>query len=93
MNPTKRQIRELAKTLKLTTDHSMSSYGIPVFVDASNNPLDYADGLRKIRRTLKLSTDELAEIAGVSRRTVEGWEQGRPISGPAMRLIENFLRT
>ena len=51
-----------------------------------------SDNPREIRRMLNMTTDELAEISGVSRRTVEGWEQGRAISGPALRLIENFLR-
>lgn len=46
---------------------------------------------REIRRLLGLLTDELAEIAGVSRRTVEGWEQGRQITKPALMLIQRFL--
>ena len=91
MLPKKHQIREVAKVLKLTIDHSMSSYGIPLFVTADNQPLDYADGIRKIRKLLVLSTDDLAEIAGVSRRTVEGWEQGRPIRKAPLMLIQKFL--
>jgi hypothetical protein len=50
-----------------------------------------ADNPGEIRRMLNLSTDELAEIAGVSPRTVEGWEQGRPIAKPALMLIQKFL--
>lgn len=46
---------------------------------------------KRIRELLNLSTDDLAEIAGVSPRTVEGWEQGRAIPKPALRLIQNFL--
>lgn len=92
MSPTKRQIRDVAQNLMLTTNHSTSSYGIPVFVDSENHPLDYADGIRQLRKLLGMSTDDIAKIAGVSRRTVEGWEQGRPIAKPALMLIEQFLR-
>ena len=46
---------------------------------------------KRIREMLNLTTDELAEIAGVSRRTVEGWEQGRLIPKPALMLIQRFL--
>lgn len=79
------------KKIKLTTDHSMSSYGIPIFVDAKNNPLDYAEGVRQLRIVKKLSTAELAEHCGVSARTVEGWEQGRMPSKAALLLMSQLI--
>lgn len=92
-NPTNRRVRDVAKSLKLTTDHSMSRYGIPIFVDPENTPLDYHDGIRRVRKLLDLSTDDLASIAGVSPRTVEGWEQGRPIPKEPLMLIQKFMQT
>lgn len=77
--------------MKLTTDHSMSSYGMPIFVDDSNNPLDYADGLRRLRHLKGWSTAELAEQLGVSARTVEGWEQGRMPSKPALIILSKLI--
>ena len=78
--------------MRLTTDHSASSYNIPVFVDDENNPMDYADGIRELRR-LKgwKNVQALADHCGVSARTVEGWEQGRMPSQPALKLMSMLL--
>jgi len=43
--------------------------------------------IKKLRRKHNLDTRQLAEICGVSHRTVEGWEQGRSISKPALRHL------
>lgn len=61
--------------VRLATDHPQSSYGIPVFVGAENNPMDYVDGMIALREWWGL--DALAEASGVSVRTVEGWCIGR----------------
>jgi len=45
-------------------------------------------GVKALRARLGLSVAELAERCGVSRRTVEGWEQGRQPSGAARRALE-----
>jgi DNA-binding transcriptional regulator YiaG len=63
--------------MKITTDHPTSSYGIPVILDDSGEPMDYAPGIKAVRAALGLSTTQLAEACGKSRRTVEDWEQGR----------------
>jgi len=79
-------------SIKLTTDHTTSSYGVPVFVDEdTNQPLDYARGVRLLRRSFGLSVRDLAEHCGVSPRTVEGWEQGRLPSKPALLLMVRLL--
>jgi DNA-binding XRE family transcriptional regulator len=77
--------------LRLAPDHPQSSYGIPVFVDRGNNPLDYADGVRMLRRMMGWSVEELGERCGVSPRTVQGWEQGRNISGESLHAIKAIL--
>ena len=77
--------------MKLTANHSASSYGVPVFVDGDNNPLDYADGFRQVRHLKGWSTADLAEQIGVSSRTVEGWEQGRMPSKPALIILSSLI--
>jgi DNA-binding transcriptional regulator YiaG len=62
---------------RVTTDHAASSYGVPVIVDDAGQVLDTAIGVRAVRRALGLSTAELGEALGCSRRTVENWEQSR----------------
>ena len=76
--------------LQLTTDHSASSYGVPVFV-RGRELLDYAPGIRALRETLALTQRELAERCGVSRRTAEGWEQGRMPSVQALYAMRALL--
>jgi len=78
--------------IRLTTDHSASSYGVPVCVDANDNPLDYAEGLQMIRHERKWSVADLASLLGVSARTVEGWEQGRMPTIPALMLLQRILK-
>jgi len=41
------------------------------------------DDAKAARKRLNLSTDELAHLMLISRRTLEGWESGRAIPGPA----------
>lgn len=77
--------------MRLTTDHATSSYGVPVFVDDDNQILDYADGFRRVRHLKGWSTSDLAEQLGVSARTVEGWEQGRMPSKPALIILSKLI--
>lgn len=73
--------------MRITTEHPSSSYGLPVILTDGGEPLDYADGIRAIRAARGWSTDDLARRCGVSRRTVEGWEQGRLPSAPALLAL------
>jgi ribosome-binding protein aMBF1 (putative translation factor) len=83
--------------VRITTQHPRSSYGIPVILGDDGEPLDYAPGVRAVRRALGLSTATLAGACGKSRRTIEDWEQGRykPPSESLIvmaRLLDHRLR-
>lgn len=75
----------------ITTNHSASSYGQPVILDDDGNLVDYTKGIRAVRATLSLSTGGLAELCGVSKRTVEGWEQGRLPGAAALNAMADAL--
>lgn len=77
--------------MKITTRHASSSHGIPVILDAAGNPLDYAPGLKAIRAAHGLTTQSVADICGVSRRTVEGWEQGRMPTVAGLNVLGDWL--
>ena len=77
--------------IRLTTSHSASSYGVPIFVDEKNNPLDYAPAIKQLRSDNGWSTTDLAEKLGKSRRTIEGWEQGRMPDKTALLLLQHLL--
>lgn len=78
--------------MKITCDHSASSYGIPVILDESGELMDSAPGIKRLRAKLGFSTQQLADACGVSRRTVEGWEQGRPPDAAPLNVMTRLLR-
>lgn len=53
--------------------------------------LECETDIQPLRHLLGLSVDDVAETAAVSPRTVEGWEQGRPMTKTAVRLIRKYL--
>ena len=79
--------------MRITTNHSASSYGQPVILSDGGEVLEYADGIKAIRQQMELTTAEFAEQMGTSRRTVEGWEQGRVPSNTALLLLQYLLIT
>ena len=77
--------------IKLSTTHSASSYGHPVFI-IDGKLVDYCQGLRAARESLCLSRAQLADLLGVSARTVEAWEQGlRNPSKSALLLLKKIM--
>jgi len=76
--------------LKLTTTHSASSYGQPVFV-LDGQLIDAPQGVKALRQLKGWDQAQLALEMGASVRTVQGWEQGRPIMPMALKLMQTFL--
>jgi ribosome-binding protein aMBF1 (putative translation factor) len=77
--------------MKITCNHSSSSYGVPVILADGGDVMDYAPGIKAVRAKLGLSTQDLAERCNVSRRTVEGWEQGRMPDVAALNVMAQLL--
>jgi DNA-binding transcriptional regulator YiaG len=79
--------------MKITTDHSASSYGIPIILDDGGNPMDSAPGVQAVRRSLGLSQVQLAERCGVTVRAVQSWEQGvRMVTAAPLNVMADLLR-
>lgn len=73
--------------MRVTTNHSASSYGMPIILDDDGNLIDYGPGIKTIRMNLRWSTQQMADACGVSRRTVEGWEMGRMPTAAALNVM------
>lgn len=82
----------LVSFMKVTLDHPFSSYGMPVIVSDDGKLLDYWCGIKAVRKKLSFSTQDLANACGISRRTVEGWEQGRMPTAAALNVMGQMLR-
>jgi transcriptional regulator with XRE-family HTH domain len=67
------------------------STGDDVFRTEDGTPMTFAAGVKALRERLGLTTDRLARELGLSRRTVEGWEQGREPSYRAYKGLVMFL--
>jgi len=77
--------------MRVTTNHNASSYGQPVILSDGGEVMDYAPGIKAIREKTGLTTQALAESCGVSRRTVEGWEQGRVPTAAALNVMATLI--
>lgn len=77
--------------MRVTTSHSCSSYGQPVILSDEGEVMDYAPGVKAIRAKLSMSTQDLADACGVSRRTVEGWEQGKQPNAAALNVMASLV--
>jgi len=77
--------------MRVTTDHPTSSYGQPVILADDGSVMDYGPGIKAIRAHLGMTTQQLGESLGVSRRTVEGWEMGRMPSTLALRAMSALV--
>lgn len=77
--------------MKITINHPMSTYGVPVILDDSGQPLEYSDGFRRCRYRLNMSTIEIGKHLGASGRTVEGYEQGRTIPVASLNVLGQLM--
>lgn len=77
--------------MRVTTNHIASSYGQPVILADDGSLMDYAPGIKAIRDKCVLTTQSLADLCGVSRRTVEGWEQGRMPTAAALNVMSTLI--
>lgn len=50
--------------------------GIPVFM-TGGRIVSYSEGFKKIKMINRLTSKELAEVIGISERTMEGWIWGK----------------
>lgn len=78
--------------MRITIDHSASSYGVPVILDDAGKVMDYAPGIKAARVYLGLTAAALANKLGVSARTVNGWEQGRMPEVAGLNMLGKLLR-
>lgn len=77
--------------MRVTTQHPASSYGQPVILADDGSVMDYAPGIKAVRAKLGWSTQQLADACGVSRRTVEGWEQDRMPTAAALNVMSSLV--
>jgi hypothetical protein len=77
--------------MQITINHPASSFGVPVILDDCGLPLDYAEGFRRCRYRLNMSTVEIGKHLGASGRTVEGYEQGRTIPVAALNVLGQLM--
>lgn len=78
--------------MKITTNHSASSYGLPVILDGEGRLMDYPAGLAATLARLGWSRRDLADRTGFKPRTVEGWFVGRPIPAEALNVLSDALK-
>lgn len=82
-----------AKWLSLINDDYRREMG-QGYHDGYFGPADWddtAETVRTIRKWREWSVDDLAKKLDVSPRTIEGWEQGRPITGPSLQLLKSII--
>lgn len=62
--------------------------GAVVFLDTEDNQIiEPAEGLQRLRRQLGMSVAEFAQLVGKSKRTIEGYEQGRAPDKTVLLLL------
>lgn len=61
--------------MKITFNHPDT--GRPAILTDDGSVMSDADGIKAIRKGAGMSTQAFADLVGVSKRTVEGWESGR----------------
>jgi len=76
---------------ELQLGYRMAYYYDDLKLGSPDIKLNSSKDIRPLRKMLLWTVVDVAEITAVSPRTVEGWEQGRPISNSALSLLREFL--
>lgn len=79
--------------MRLTYQTAAAADGLPRFVGDDGQVIDFPLGFRALRKTLRLTAAQLGEIAGVSARTVYGWEYGKMPGAAAMVRLHRHLNS
>ncbi|MGL4462283.1 MAG: helix-turn-helix domain-containing protein [Planctomycetia bacterium] len=62
-------------------------------IELKLEPAEYdADGVKKMRHSLGLSQAVFAKYLGVSVKTLQSWEQGKPVPTIARRFMDEIKR-
>jgi len=78
--------------MKLTFDHPKATRGRPVFLDDDGSVKTPGIALYIIRKEfLGMTAAKFGVLLGVSRRTVNGWEQGRRPAAVSLYMLKNKL--
>ena len=80
------------KVHQITTLHPASAHGLPVALDAGGNVIPSGEACRQIRQHFTWPAKRMASECGVSLRTVQGWEMGRPVPAAAMNVFADLIR-
>jgi len=77
--------------MTITTQHSASSYGLPVILDDRGRLMDPAPGVRACLARLGWTQPVFAEKCGVKLRTVEHWLGTGLIPANALNVLRDAL--
>jgi hypothetical protein len=54
--------------------------------------LDQRAGLAQLKEVLDTTSQGIADLLGIRKRTVEGWIQGRPLRGATLAQLNRILK-
>lgn len=77
----------------VTTQHSASSYGIPVVLDDLGRLMDPATGVRACLAALGWTQPAFAERCGVSIKAVEKWLATGIVPANALNVLRDAMGT
>jgi hypothetical protein len=63
--------------MKITIDHPASQFGMPVILHPTGTVMKYPDGIKLLKRRMRMTNKSLGAICGVAPRTAENWLAGR----------------
>ena len=79
--------------MKCTLNNPAARYGIPIFVDDSEQTMGDLDGFLAMIKLTRITSAQVAELCNVSVRTVSGWRTGKTIPVSALNVCGQILTT